>query len=118
MSDEWQDNRRSERLRITCFARCRASAGQDRDVIIVNITLEGCCLEVRASVLQTGQHILIRLETGESLTGVVRWTRDNRAGILFDEYLDRRHLDYLRRTHSTFLSGSDWPDSGVERPVC
>jgi len=118
VSDEFWDNRRSERLRITCFARCRTPAGEDRDVVIVNITVEGCCLRIKPGVLRSGQHILIRLESGEALTGVIRWTRADQAGVLFDEYLDRRRLDYLRREHSTFLAASPWPDTGTERPAC
>ncbi len=116
MSDSWV-YRRSERLRITYFARCKASAGEDQDVVIVNVTPEGCCMTLNDQAMQIGQHVLIRLESGDALTGTVRWMRDGQAGVQFDESLDRKRVDYLRREHSTFLSEVEWSDERVPRSI-
>lgn len=117
MADEPRVWRRSERLRITFFARYKTPAEQDCDVVIVNVTPEGCCLTLNGAVMAVGQHVLIRLESGEALTGTVRWVRDGQAGLLFEDYLDKKRLEYLRREHSTFLSEHDWQDEPVQRSV-
>ena len=116
MSDSWV-YRRTERLRITYFARCKAHAGEDQDVVIINVTPEGCCMALNGQVMQIGQHVLIRLETDDSLSGTVRWVRDGQVGVQFDEALDRKRVDYLRREHSTFLSEVEWSDEPVQRSV-
>lgn len=116
MSGSWI-SRRSERLRITYHARCRTPATAERDVTIVNVTQEGCCIVLNEASMVTGSPILLRLESDEVLAGTVRWVRDGRAGILFDQYLEPRRLDYLRREHSTFLSEIDWDRETRRRSV-
>lgn len=117
MADETWQFRRSERLRITFFARCKASEESESGVVIVNVTPEGCCITLNGAPMQTGQHILLRLASQESLTGTVRWVRDGQAGIMFDEYLEPKRMEYLRREHSTFLSKHEWTDEPVQRSV-
>ncbi len=117
MADEVRVYRRSERLRVTYFARCKKPAEAECDVVIVNVTPEGCCISLNGAVMQLDQHILIRLETGESLNGTVRWLRDGQAGILFEEFVDPKRLEYLRRNHSTFLSEHEWTDEPVQRSL-
>ncbi|MFM5932417.1 MAG: PilZ domain-containing protein [Novosphingobium sp.] len=109
--------RRSERLRITCHARYRTAAQGDHDVVIINVDSYGCCLEPKGPCPGVGQQLLIRLESGESLTGEVRWTRDGRVGVAFNEVFDRTRVEYLRREHSTFLSETEWPEEKVVRSV-
>jgi hypothetical protein len=104
-------------LRVTYFARCKTPAEQECDVVIVNVTPEGCCLIHNGAAMQIGLHLLIRLESGEALHGQVRWIRDGQAGILFDEYIDRPRMEYLRREHSTFMSEHEWVDEPVQRSV-
>ena len=67
--------------------------------------------------MHVGSPVLLRLESDEALTGTVRWVKDDQAGILFDEYLDRRRLEYLRREHSTFLSEVEWDGETRARSV-
>ena len=117
MSNESRAFRRTERLRVTYFARVKTPAEQESDVVIVNVTPEGCCLTLNGASMQVGHHLLIRLESGEALHGQVRWMRDGQAGILFDEYLEKPRLEYLRREHSTFLSEHEWEDEPVQRSV-
>jgi hypothetical protein len=62
--------------------------------------------------------VLIRLETGESLTGMVRWCDGEKAGVEFHHYLPQARVEYLRREHSTFLSETDWSMKTVQRSVC
>ncbi len=116
MTDAWVA-RKSERLRVTLQARCTAPDGDDRGVTLVNITPEGCCMTLGGTTLQRGIAVLVRLQNGEALTGVVRWFDGEKAGIEFDRYLSQDRVDYLRREQSTFLSESDWTHHRVQRSV-
>ncbi len=110
--------RNSERLRVTLFAKCKTVEGDDSEVVTVNFTQEGCCIELNGSVVQVGQSTLLRLETGDALTGTVRWAKNGQAGLEFDFPISRERVEYLRREHSTFLSESEWPEEPVKRSVC
>lgn len=112
------NHRKSERLRVTCFARCRYAADEDRDVVLVNITQEGCCMELGETEVKVGSPVLIRLESGDALTGEVRWMRDGLAGVQFEEILPRPRMEFLRREHSTFLSEVEPSEEPVLRSVC
>ncbi len=126
MADDAWFPRRAERLRVTLNARCSAAtdaglAGEnpsDRGVTLVNITPEGCCMTTSDHKLTSGMAVLVRLETGESLTGFVRWCDGEKAGIEFEHYLSPARVEYLRREHSTFLSESDWSERRIQRSVC
>ncbi|MBC2667347.1 hypothetical protein H7F51_17650 [Novosphingobium flavum] len=145
MSDGAWSPRRNERLRVTLHARCtspgndsaetpesaedgEASEGgepvparvrpQDGGVTLVNITPEGCCMTTGGLNLAPMTAVLIRLETGESLTGMVRWCDGEKAGVEFYHYLTPARVEYLRREHSTFLSETDWSLKSVQRSVC
>jgi len=115
--------RRNERLRVTLNARCSAPGDdggnrQDGGVTLVNITPEGCCMTTGGLTLAPHTAVLIRLETGEALTGLVRWCDGEKAGIEFYHYLAPARVEYLRREHSTFLSETDWSMQKVQRSVC
>ncbi len=128
MSDGTWVPRKSERLRITLHARCTApddgtggdngGASQGRIVTLVNFSAGGCCMVTEGTRLAPGTAVLLRLGSGETLTGLVRWFDGERAGVAFDYSLTPARVEYLRREHSTFLSETDWAQTGVERPVC
>lgn len=123
MTDAARDARRTERLRVTLHARCSISDAEGNTpdpggVTLVNITPEGCCMTTGGTMLRPGTAVLIRLESGESLTGEVRWCNEGQAGILFHHYLTPARVEYLRREHSTFLSGTDLSQGKIQRSVC
>lgn len=109
--------RRSERLRVTLHARCTVPGSDDQGVTLINITPEGCCMTTGGMTLQRGAAVLIRLENGEGLTGVVRWCDGERAGIEFEHYLPQSRVDYLRREQTSFLSEADRNQPAVRRSV-
>ncbi len=117
MSSGSRPARNSERLRVTLFAKCKTLGEEDSDVVIVNFTQEGCCIELNGAAVQVGQSTLVRLETGDGLIGTVRWTKNGQAGLEFDHPISRQRVEYLRREHSTFLAESEWPDEAVKRSV-
>lgn len=107
MSESGWVARKSERLRVTLNARCTAD-GAESGVTLVNITPEGCCMTTGTARVTPGTAVLVRLENGEALTGLVRWHDGDKAGIEFDRLLSPARVEYLRREHSTFLSETDW----------
>jgi hypothetical protein len=86
--------------------------------VLVNITQEGCCIQFGETELKVGSPVLIRLESGDALTGEVRWLREDKAGVEFDERLSRQRMEFLRREHSTFLSEVEPSEEPVLRSVC
>lgn len=117
MSDGAWTARRSERLRVTLHARCNTGEGDDQGVMLVNITPEGCCMTTGGVTLQRGAAVLVRLENGEALTGLVRWCDDEKAGIEFDHFLPQSRVDYLRREQTSFLAEADRNQPLVRRSV-
>ncbi len=119
--------RKSERLRVTLFASCAprdqpveadSAPARARDVVLVNITPEGCCMTVREDAAPpVGSAVLIRLVTGDALLGTIRWVRSGQAGVLFDIAIGRARVDQLRREHSTFLSEIDVAERPAQRSV-
>ncbi|HET9627924.1 MAG TPA: PilZ domain-containing protein [Novosphingobium sp.] len=109
---------RSERLKVTLHARISAAGESEAGVTLVNINSEGCCLTTGGVTLQEGTPVLVRLESGDSLSGIVRWFDGEKAGLAFTHSLPPARVEYLRREHSTFLSEADTTIGKVQRPVC
>ena len=113
--------RRSERLRVTLHARLSTTTdgeGPETGVTLVNVTPEGCCMTTGGATLATGMAVLVRLESGEALTGWVRWCDGEKAGMEFDHLLAPSRVNYLRREHSTFMSEADHSQFTAQRSVC
>jgi len=114
--------RRSERLRVTLNARCTSTTedgeSADTGVTLVNITPEGCCMTTGGAMLANETAVLVRLESGEALTGWVRWCDGEKAGIEFDRLLSPSRVEFLRREHSSFLAEADHSQFKVQRSVC
>lgn len=121
MADNAWFPRRSERLRVTLNARVAPAsdaAAQDTGVTLVNITPEGCCMTTGGATLAPATAVLVRLESGDALTGWVRWCDGEKAGIEFERYLSPARVDYLRREHTTFMAEADHSQFKVQRSVC
>ena len=117
MTDGTWVARKSERLRVTINASCRFGTEGDQGITLVNITPEGCCMTTGGANLSRGLAVLVRLDNGEALTGVVRWCDAERAGVEFDRILSPARVDYLRRHQSTFLSETEQHRFGGTRSV-
>lgn len=109
--------RKSERLRVTINAACRFGADGEQGVTLVNITPEGCCMTTGGATYQRGLAVLVRLDSGEALTGVIRWSDGARAGVEFDHVLPPSRVEFLRRHQSTFLSDTQTHYLGGARSV-
>ena len=109
---------RSERLKVTLHANMAVGEGAEAGVTLVNINSEGCCLTTGGVTLHEGTPVLVRLESGDSLNGIVRWFDGEKAGLAFQYHLPPARVEYLRREHSTFLSEADTTIGKVQRSVC
>ena len=118
MTEDLRMAPRSERLRVTLNAQCAAGGADETGVTLVNITPEGCCMTTGGITLTRGTPVLVRLESGDALSGNVRWCDEERAGIEFDRLLPLARVHYLRREHSTFLAEVDLSQHREQRPVC
>jgi hypothetical protein len=82
-------------------ATCRTSLGSVSDVILSNLSVDGCGLTTAEGLLRSGQQIVIRLHSLEPLPGKVCWVRDERAGVKFDRPLYGPVVEHLVRVQLT-----------------
>ena len=68
-------------------ASCRISLGRASDVILSNLSVDGCCITAQEGLLRPGQLVVVRLQSFEGLPGKVCWVRGKRAGVKFDRPL-------------------------------
>lgn len=91
--------RQSERLPLEAGAIVRIVAVGSEPATLVDISVEGCSLNLRPRFLQVGRAVLVRMEGLESLVGQVRWVKGRNAGILFERPLHVAVVEHIVRTH-------------------
>lgn len=102
MCDATADARRSRRLALTLPARCRTLNGFGDDVVIRDLSAEGCRIMSFALSVRVGGHVVVRPQGLEGLCGTVRWVRGHEAGIEFDRPLYTPVVDHLHRQYGDF----------------
>lgn len=75
--------RRATRLRSHARAMLRSSHGDRSRALVRDVSVHGCSLETDAPWLRMGQFVSLRLSTEWTVQAIVRWVRDERAGIEF-----------------------------------
>lgn len=63
--------------------------------IVRDLSSAGCKLETPELPLTAGNRVLIRPAGFESLLGTVIWSRDDEAGVKFDEALSQATVDHF-----------------------
>src|SRR5258706_6291122 len=96
--------RRTERLPVTITAKCRSLTGMAGDVVLQDITPEGCRVLTRSAVLNVDQRIVIRLESMEGVPATVRWVTRHEAGLEFDWPLYGPVVEHLHRKHAASVA--------------
>jgi hypothetical protein len=91
------NQRRGVRVGVTMAASCRTATGRQGDVVIVDLTADGCRIFTKALPLSEGLHLRIRPAQLESLPGIVRWVSRGYAGIEFDKPLYGPVAEHLQR---------------------
>ena len=89
------DRRKHARLDTNQEVDCRNLEGKLPEVWLVDLTISGCQVIVREGQLVLGQQVVIRPDGFDGLAAIVRWMRDDRAGIEFASELDSSVFDHL-----------------------
>lgn len=92
--------RRARRRPVKMPAQCRTQSGMRDSGEISNISTAGCCVTTPGLFIRVGSRIVIRPDGMEGLTGVVRWTEGNQAGVEFDTPLYAPIVDHLSERYS------------------
>lgn len=69
---------------------------------LVDISEQGCKIELDDAEVSLGQKITIKLETLELWVGNVRWVRGKTIGIIFERPMHSAVVDHLSRSNPTF----------------
>lgn len=101
MADRVPVMRVSKRLRVVLGATCRTTSRRSLNVVLSDISAEGCCIGERGHLLIKGKRVVVRMHSLEGLPGVVCWVKGDRAGVRFDRPLYAPVLDHLVRTHAS-----------------
>lgn len=96
----------SDRLPLVLPARCRSRSGFLDNVVMTDISPEGCRIERRGIGVLPGDLVTLRPVALELISGVVRWVGGDTAGIRFDNQLYGPVVEYLHRTYETYLGSN------------
>ncbi len=103
MDETNQTARRSQRLALVLPARCRTLSGFVDDVVIRDLSPEGCRIMSFALSVRAGAKVVLRPEHMEGLCGTVRWVNGNEAGVEFEHPLYAPVVEHLHRKYAEFL---------------
>lgn len=67
--------------------------------LLRHVSAEGCQLMVESLDISVGMRIAIVVETGEFVTGTVRWLVSGRAGFAFDQVIQSELRAILESEH-------------------
>lgn len=117
MNQPATDCRRSRRLTLAMPARCRMLSGFGEDVVIRDVSAEGCRIMGFALHVRPGSRIVVRPVGMEGLGGTVRWSAGNEAGVEFDRPLYPAIAEHMHRTFATFFPPEVPYRAGGARPL-
>jgi hypothetical protein len=75
--------RRSERTPLAAKASIRLARGAKFEVVVANLTNEGCCIVSKFLNLRAGDFVGLRIANMESWPATVRWSNHTTAGLEF-----------------------------------
>ena len=91
------NHRRGIRDSVAMTARVRSTGGIILDVVVTDLTAEGCCIAKPDIRLMSDQRVSIKLESLEYMLGHVKWAFESTAGIEFDRPLYGPVAEHLQR---------------------
>ena len=92
--------RRSERKQVAFPAHCRSHGGRAHDVMISDLTAEGCCICTLTMRLEAGQRVTIRPDGLQNIAGNVRWSTHAKAGIEFEYPMYAPVAEHFQREYA------------------
>lgn len=102
MSEANEEARCARRLALAMPARCRTLGGFIDDVVIRDVSSEGCRIVSRALTVRLAAKVIIRPVGMEGLCATVRWINGHEAGVEFDLPLYGPVAEHMHRTFATF----------------
>ena len=117
MHEPAEDCRRSRRLALAMPARCRMLSGFVEDVVIRDISPEGCRIMGYALNIRPDTKVVVRPAGMEGLCGTVRWAGRYEAGIEFERPLHPAVAEHMHRSYATFLPPEVAYRSDLVRPL-
>ena len=86
--------RREDRHPLALSANCRTLHSR-KNVSLWDLSSRGCRVLLDGMELKIGQCIVLKTEGLEALSGIVRWCRDDFAGVEFDNPLHPSVVGHL-----------------------
>ncbi len=90
--------RREDRNTLEMNAHCRSARAQLK-VTIHNVSCHGCRISGSCLSVEEGQIVVLKTVGLEGLTGTVKWSQDDAAGVEFDTPLHPAVADHLCRNN-------------------
>lgn len=91
------NNRRHGRDAVAMTARVRSTSGLALEVVVTDLTAEGCCIAKPNLPLRDRQRVSVKLESIDYQLGTVKWAHMATAGIEFDRPLYGPVAEHLQR---------------------
>ncbi len=101
MYDPSHQRRQSHRYLSMLAATCRTAMGRKLDLVLSNISTDGCAVTTPTDALRPGQLVVVRTATLEGLPGRVCWVRGTMAGVRFERPLYGPVVEHLVRAQQS-----------------
>lgn len=75
--------RRVSRLRSRTHVTVLSNHGDRSKALVRDVSVHGCSLQTDATWIRLGQFVSLRLSSEWSIQAIIRWVRDDRAGVEF-----------------------------------
>lgn len=98
-------------------ARCRLMSGLQDNVVVSDLSTDGCCIATRTLSLSEGTRVMLKLDGLEAISCTVRWARGNQCGLQFERAIYEPVVDHLCRLHVQ-MSGEVQDYRARTRGVC
>ena len=109
--------RRSMRYPVWLTATCRGSMGRMSDIILSDLSTDGCGVTAAEGLLKTGQLLVVRLQSLEAQAGSVVWVRGKKAGVKFERPLYGPVVEHIVRLQLTAAPSQNSLTRGAIRRV-
>ena len=98
------ERRQSPRYSALTAATLVSSRGETAQVSMVDVSTHGCCVSCDAGWLRTGAFVAIGLDENPMLQAIVRWVRDDSAGMEFLRPIPPERSEWYALLESPFGS--------------
>lgn len=95
--------RESARRPLKASAKVRSAVKGHIGGRLLDISEQGCKIDLFDSSVGPGHKITIKLESLEIWVGYVRWANDNVVGVYFERPMHPAVVDHLSRSNPTFV---------------